>query len=288
MARSHTAADSPEQRLHLLTDLLTWEGRLSNQRLRSLFGISAVRASEWIRELRTRHSDWLIHDTRSRSYTATATLYRAGGVRADRQSRGESLARYLNLVGLPHAPEKSTSSLWAAFPDISVPDPSVFAKLNDAINSCRVVAATYRSMGNPEPHIRTLSPHSLVKVGRRWHVRAYSRENEGFRDYALGRIVSLTPREDSADCGAEDDIGWMTMVKVRLVAHSLLTPEQQEVIRFEYFNGTSARVDTCRGALVSYYLQDVRAALKPNEQRPPDYQLTVENLDEVMPWVFPS
>lgn len=288
MARSHTAADSPEQRLQLLSDLLTWECRLSNQRLRSLFGISAVRASEWIRELRTRHSDWLIHDTRSRSYTATATLYRAGGVRADCQSRGESLARYLNLVGLPHAPEKSTSGLWAAFPDISVPDPSVFAKLNDAINSRRVVAATYRSMGNPEPHIRTLSPHSLVKVGRRWHVRAYSRESEGFRDYALGRIVSLIPREDSADCGAEDDIGWMTMVKVRLVAHSLLTPEQQEVIRFEYFNGTSARVDTCRGALVSYYLQDVRAALKPNEQRPPDYQLAVENLDEVMPWVFPS
>jgi len=272
----------------LLTDLLTWEGRLSNQRLRSLFGISAVRASEWIRELRTRHSDWLIHDTRSRSYTATAVLYRTGGVRADRQSRGESLARYLNLVGLPHAPEKSTSGLWAAFPDISVPDPSVFAKLNDAINSSKVVTATYRSMGNPEPHIRTLSPHSLVKVGRRWHVRAYSRENKGFRDYALGRIVSLTPSEDSADCGAEDDIGWMTMVKVRLVAHSLLTPEQQEVIRFEYFNGTSARVDTCRGALVSYYLQDVRAALKPNEQRPPDYQLTVENVDDVMPWVFPS
>lgn len=288
MTRSHTAADSPEQRLHLLTDLLTWEGRLSNQRLRSLFGLSAVRASEWIRELRTRHPDWVSHDTRQRSYTATAALYRAGGVRADRQSRGESLARYLNLVGLPHAPEKSTSGLWAAFPDISIPDPSVFAKLNDAINSCRVVTATYRSMGNPEPHIRTLSPHSLVKVGRRWHVRAYSRENEGFRDYALGRIVSLTPREDSADCGAENDIGWMTMVKVRLVAHSLLTPEQQEVIRFEYFNGTSARVDTCRGALVSYYLQDVRAALKPSEQRPPDYQLTVENLDDVMPWVFPS
>lgn len=288
MARSHTAADSPEQRLHLLTDLLTWEGRLSNQRLRSLFGISAVRASEWIRELRTRHSDWLIHDTRSRSYTATAALYRAGGVRAERQSRGESLARYLNLVGLPHAPEKSTSGLWAAFPDISVPDPSVFAKLNDAINSRRVVAATYRSMGNPEPHIRTLSPHSLVKVGRRWHVRAYSRENEGFRDYALGRIVSLTLREDLADCGAEDDIGWMTMVKVRLIPHPELSLDQQDVIRFEYFGGTAARVDTCRGALVSYFIQDVRAALDPGKQRPPDYQLAVENIDDVNPWLFPS
>lgn len=288
MARSRTVADSPEQRLQLLADLLTWECRLSNQRLRSLFGISAVRASEWIRELRGQHSDWLIHDTRSRSYTATAAVYRVNRSHADRRARGESLARYLNLVGLPHAPDESTSGLWAAFPDISVPDPAVFASLNDAINRGCVVTVTYRSMGNPEPHIRTLSPHSLVKVGRRWHVRAYSRENEGFRDYALGRIVSLTPREDLADFGAEDDTGWMTIIKVRLVAHPLLTPEQQEVIRFEYFNGTSARVDTCRGSLVSYYLQDVRAALKPEEQRPPDYQLAVENIDDVQPWVFPS
>lgn len=288
MARSRTAADSPEQRLQLLTDLLTWEFRLSNQRLRALFGISAVRASEWIRELREQHPDWLNHDTRSRSYTATAVLYRGGRSHTDRQSRGESLARYLNLVGLPHAPDTSTSGLWAAFPDISLPDPAIFANLSDAINCSRVVAATYRSMGNPEPHIRTLSPHSLVKVGRRWHVRAYSRENEGFRDYALGRIVSLIPREEPADYGAEDDTGWMTMVKVRLLAHPLLSPEQQEVIRFEYLNGTAARVDTCRGALVPYFIQDVRAATSPDMQQPPDYQLAVENIEEIRKWIFPS
>jgi predicted DNA-binding transcriptional regulator YafY len=234
------------------------------------------------------HPDWLVHDTRSRSYTATAAVYRAVRGHASRRSRGESLARYLNLVGLPHAPEESRSGLWAAFPDISIPDPVVFASLNDAINNGRVVVVTYRSMRDPKPHTRTLSPHSLVKVGRRWHVRAYSRENKGFRDYALGRIVSLTHCEEPADCGADDDVEWMTMVTVRLVAHPLLTPEQQEVIRFEYFGGTSARVDTCRGALVSYFIQDVRAALSPDGQRPPDYQLAVENVDDVQPWVFPS
>lgn len=80
----------------------------------------------------------------------------------------------------------------------------------------------------------------------------------------------------------------MTQVPVRLIAHPLLSIEQQELIRFEYFNKTAARVDTCRGALVAYFIQDVRAALDPEAQRPPDYQLAIENINVVRPWVFPS
>lgn len=285
--QSHSAADSPDQRLQLLTDLLVWERRLSNHRLRALFGISLVRASEWLREFRTRYPEWVVHDTRSRSYMATAIVYRIGR-EADRRARSESLSRYLTLVGLPHAPDETISGLWSAFPNISIPDPEVFASLNDAINCRQVVAVEYRSMRNPKAHLRTLSPHSLVKVGRRWHVRAHCRETDDFRDYALGRIVSIAPCEGKSMLSAVDDTAWMTMVKVRLVPHPGLTPDQQDVIRFEYFNGTAARVDTCRGALVSYFIQDVRAALNSDAQRPPDYQLAVENVDEVTPWVFPS
>jgi len=80
----------------------------------------------------------------------------------------------------------------------------------------------------------------------------------------------------------------MTKVPVRLVAHPDLTPEQEALIRFEYFNNTAARVDTCRGALVSYFIQDVRAAIDPAKQRPPDFQLAVANIEEVRPWLFPS
>ncbi len=80
--------------------------------------------------------------------------------------------------------------------------------------------------------------------------------------------------------------GWW--LPVRLVAHPGLTPEQEELIRFEYFNGTSARVETCRGALVGYFIQDMRAALDPGKQRPPDYQLAVANDKEVSRWLFPG
>jgi hypothetical protein len=78
----------------------------------------------------------------------------------------------------------------------------------------------------------------------------------------------------------------MTMVPVRLIAHPGLSTEQQDLIRFEYFGNTAARIDTCRGALVPYFIQDVRAALDPQTERPPDFQLAVENIDEVRQWVF--
>jgi len=85
----------------------------------------------------------------------------------------------------------------------------------------------------------------------------------------------------------EDDAAWNAHVPVRLVAHPDLSREQEEVIRFEYFDNTSARVITCRGALVGYFIQDIRAAIDTVKQCPPDYQLAVSNTAEVKRWLFP-
>lgn len=283
--------DTPLQRQALLKNLLSWEGRLSNRRLRDLFGISSVRASEWIREFRDAHPEWLELDSKTKSFLPTATVYRTpqrGG--PQQESATDTLARYLHVVGLPHTPAGSPlgQALWAAFPDISPPDPRIFATLSEAIRRRRTVAVTYRSMREPLPHKRTLSPHSIVRAGRRWHVRAFCTESDGFRDYALRRIVDASILQAASVRSDADDEAWTTMVPVRLIAHPLLSHDQQDLIRFEYFNSTAARVDTCRGALVAYYIQDVRAALDPPVQRPPDYQLAVENIDMVKPWVFPT
>jgi predicted DNA-binding transcriptional regulator YafY len=143
-------------------------------------------------------------------------------------------------------------------------------------------------MREPTPHLRVIAPHSLIRAGRRWHLRAFSSTNQDFRDYALGRVEKVERLDSPAERTEKDDQAWMTKVPVRLVAHPDLTPEQEALIRFEYFNNTAARVDTCRGALVSYFIQDVRAAVDPAKQRPPDFQMAVANIEEVRPWLFPS
>lgn len=282
-------ADTTQQRLSTLKLLLLWEGVLNRSRLASLLGLGDIRASQLIQEFRGAYPRWLTWNSKSRSYHATHEAYAAAKRDEKTRGRAESLAKYLGLVGLPYVAgdAEATSPICAAFPDLSTPEPQVFATLSQAIRLNSVVEITYRSMKEPAPHQRIISPHHLVRAGRRWHVRAFCSAHQGFRDYALGRIVNTMALALPSERLENDDATWNAKVPVRLIAHPDLSREQEEVIRFEYFNNTSARVVTCRGALVGYFVQDVRAALDPETQRPPDYQLAVQNLAEVKSWVFP-
>lgn len=283
--------DIHEQRLALLASILLWEGRLNNARLRELFELSSVRASEWIREFREKHPSWTNWNSKTRSYHASLEAYR-GGSRADirKQSDAASLSQYLALVGVPHAISEASPgrTIWAAFPELSVPSPRIFALLSEAIRVRRTLQITYRSMREPTPHQRVISPHSLIRAGRRWHARAFCSTNQDFRDYALGRIENAKLLDSPSERLGHDDEAWTAKVRVRLIAHPDLTPDQESLIRFEYFNNTAARVDTCRGALIGYFIQDVRAATNTKTQQPPDYQLAVANIEEVRPWLFPG
>lgn len=278
---------NPQQRLPLLELLLIWEGRLNRSRVCEIFGVGQVRASQWIRELRDLHPDWMVWDSKSRSYYATTFSYKSYSGASQAQISG-SLSRYLSITGLPYASAEDGVDVvaWSATPSISAPPPKLFATLGQAIKQKRSVEIVYMSMREPAPHRRVVSPHSLVRAGRRWHVRAYSQHNQDFRDYALGRVLEVKPLAFDAERFKADDLAWNTNVCVRLIAHPGLSPEQAKVIQFEYFNGTSSRVETSRAALVPYFIQDVRAAMDTETQRVPDYQIAVENTQEVAPWVF--
>jgi len=96
----------------------------------------------------------------------------------------------------------------------------------------------------------------------------------------------VKPLARLADRTRFDDPDWNTKVKVRLVTHPELSPAQARVIQAEYFNGTSSRVETCRAALVPYFIQDIRAAMDTQTQHAPEYLIAVENAREVSKWLF--
>lgn len=279
-------------RLDALLVILRWEGRLNNARIRELFHLSSIRASEWIREFRELHPQWLEWDSKSKSYFPTSCFFReTKSTQPFRRDDSESLARYIVLVGLPDTGNHAHGDqvLWSAYPDFSTPQPQIFSTLLSATQTGKVVEILYRSMGHPEPHKRTLSPHSMIRVGRRWHTRAFSDDHNEYRDFTLGRIVSakILPNRN-AEHVRSGDVAWNTLVQVRIGAHPALTPNQASVIRSEYFNDTASLTQACRGALVSYFIQDVRAAINVVNQTPPDYQLVVENIDEIQSWLFPN
>ena len=273
-------------RLLPLQILLSWEGEVGRGRVMKLFDLSPVRASEWIRELRDLRPDWMVWDSVGRRYLATSAFQQASSRQAEAQAE-ETFASYLALTRIPsrHAHDEQGMHV---FTDFNVPAAVVFATLRRAIRDMTVVVLTYRSMKHPEAHERMIEPHNLVRAGRRWHVRGYCRQNQDFRDFALGRIVGVRLIDDAATHRQRDDAAWSTQVEVLLVPHPLLTPKQEEVVRFENFSNTSARRQTCRAALVAYLIQDLRAAADPEHQRPPDYQIAVANIKELRPWLFPT
>lgn len=285
--------DTQKQRRLLRLELIClWEGRLNNARLRELLDVSQVRASELIREFRDEHSLWTRWDSKTRSFHTTTEAYISAGNTDNVAKNAESLSLYLALVGLPYTAlathgGHSERGTCAAFPDLSAPKPRIFAALSEAVRTRKSVEITYRSMREPIPHSRIISPHNLVRAGRRWHARAFCSKNNDFRDYALGRIVDVSLLGRPAEKLEIDDKAWMTGVPVKLIAHPGLSPEQESLIRFEYFNNTASRVETCRGSLVNYFIQDIRAAIDVKTQRPPEYQIAVANAQEVMPWLFP-
>jgi hypothetical protein len=280
-----------DERSLLLAQLLVWEGALKRSRVMELYGLSPVRASQWMRDFREAFPGWTEWDSIGRRYVAADKAFREWGARSEgARPADQGFAQYLAQVALTgsYFSEDSTNPL-SAFPDFSTPSPAIFSRLRRAIEECKAVELTYRSFANPEPHQRVVEPHALVRAGRRWHVRAYCIANEDFRDYSLGRIaraVLLTGQ--SAKHGPTDDVAWSTPVEVVLTAHPALSRQQEEVVRFEYFKGTSARRQSCRAALVAYLIQDLRAATDPVAQKPPDFQLSVANIDALRAWLFPS
>lgn len=268
-------------RVKQLELLLRWEGQISNARLREIYGFTSVRASQWIKEFRDYQPSWTSWNSFNKNFVATFKFYQYKG-----DDDSTSLTKYLSLVGMSASSDNSDQQIVSAFSDITTPNPIFFSTLSNAARLGRDVEILYSSLKEPEPHIRIISPHSIVKAGPRWHVRAYSQQHQQFRDYTFGRISNVKILDENAKFGMKDDEDWMTEVKVRLIAHPDLSWEKQSVIRLEYFAKTAARVTICRGPLVNYFVKEVNAAVDVKKQVPPEYLLAVENIEELSKWLY--
>jgi len=260
--------------------ILLWEGRVSRGRLISEYGLSPVRASEWLRDFRESYADWVAWDRKLKADVATSVAYSEAERAASTLQPSPISAMLVPYVR--NTPGRHPSVSW----DFVQTSPRIFSRLNLAITDRLRVTFLYSSMHTPEPHERTLEPHSLLRAGRRWHVRGYCLHRQDFRDFVLGRMSKVKMLTESSLAGAASDAAWVTVLQVRIIAHPGLSLPQQLVVRNEFFNGAASRVENCRAALLNYMVQEIIAATDVDRQVPPDYQLAVENIEELRQWMF--
>lgn len=253
------------QRLKLLECTLLLNGWVRTQALTESFGISRAQASKDFAVYQSLAPDNLVYDRSGKRYQAGEAFRPA--LLSGRTSE------MLDLLAALPGEDRPVVALAAAGPAVEILRPmereldlDVFRAVSAAAsNGCRV-AVEYQSMRRPEPRRVTLSPHTLVYSGFRWHVRAFSHDHGEYRDFVLARMRGAELVPDAAGALRAEDRDWGEMVELVVGVHPELAPAQQAVIAADYGMRDGRTVYPVRRAMVPYFLRLMQ--IDPEREHP--------------------
>ena len=129
---------------------------------------------------------------------------------------------------------------------------------------------------------RQIAPHALVDNGKRWHVRAFDRENDRFSDFVINRIQfahALDENISSHEVAAADD-QWEQIVDLSLIPHPKIT--HQAAIEADYRMKRRRIEVSCRAAIAGYMLRrwGVDCSLD-SSLNPEEYHLALQNIENL-------
>lgn len=138
---------------------------------------------------------------------------------------------------------------------LNQPELAIVASLTEAIHKKKAVQIRYISLSSGET-VREIVPHTLVDSGLRWHVRAYDRTHQAFRDFVLTRIKQSSLMVDSIINSTEFsgmDKSWNIVIALELVPHPNL--RHKEAIAQDYAMIDSVKSIQVRAAMAGYLLR---------------------------------
>ncbi|MFA7555328.1 MAG: WYL domain-containing protein [Spongiibacteraceae bacterium] len=175
----HTRA----QRLYVVELLSYWEGQINSTTLREIFGLSRQQASADINR-------YIDQRPRNLSYNSSAKSYQATSIFSPAQITGD-VAEYLNWIQVGQLPQ-TQNPITVAHTALELParkvSPQVMRGLIAAIRKHQRVEVDYVSLTNPNSEGRVIAPHTFVKTGLRWHLRAWCEKSQQYRDFVLSRF----------------------------------------------------------------------------------------------------
>jgi hypothetical protein len=138
---------------------------------------------------------------------------------------------------------------------LSLPKMSALAPITRAINRGKAIRLGYTSIDSGRTE-RELVPLALVDIGIRWHVRAFDRRSQQFRDFVLTRMEAPVVLEDSPvkkEETVEHDVQWSRIIELELVPH----PEhpRPEIVLMDYEMPTGVLKVNVRAANAGYMLR---------------------------------
>ncbi|MFS1704383.1 WYL domain-containing protein [Aestuariibacter sp. GS-14] len=260
------------QRLAYIDFCLLFKGAIYRQDLINRFEVGLSAGSRDFNLYKDLAPDNLSYDSSGKRYYQTAQFKPLFEHDAQRTltKLANDISDGFDAIGDMHFPVEAPSSL-------NIPDIFIVAKLVQAILNNKAVSVIYTSLTSGS-NARELVPHSIVDNGLRWHVRAFDRKSNSFRDFVLTRIskVTIKATPDSQERG-DQDTEWHRMLPLQLVPHPK-NVSFPTAIEMDYGMENSQLLINVRAAMAGYLLRrwnvdcTERATLKGAE-----YQLWLQN-----------
>jgi len=158
------------------------------------------------------------------------------------------------------------------------PDLDVLASVTRAIHQECALAVDYYSISSGKSE-REIVPFALIDNGLRWHVRAFDRKSQEFRDFVITRIknpVVLKGQPVAAHEMSNQDIQWTRIVEIELVPH----PDQPrpEITEMDYAMDRGVLTMKLRAATAGYILRQWSVDCSPDHSlRGHEYRLWLKD-----------
>lgn len=266
-------AQAQRDRLALIELRVRFVGEIRRQDLVNRFGIQSAAATRDLALYRKLAPGNIEYDVKSKAYTLGSTF------RPIFNFRCEHVLSWLTQGFGDGEPAELTPSLVSERPSpLTPPNLDVLACVTRAIQQTCPLRIEYHSISNGRTQ-REIVPFALIDNGLRWHVRAFDRKSQEFRDFVITRIkrpVVLKGQPVAPHEMSDQDIQWTRIVELELVPH----PDQPrpEITEMDYgMQGGVLRMNL-RAATAGYILRKWSVDCSPDHSlRGHEYRLWLKD-----------
>jgi len=224
-------------------------GEIRRQDLLSRFGIQSAAASRDLALYKKLAPGNIDYDSKGKSYVLGPSFQPVFDFPPERvmswltQSFGDGEPMRLKAWVTSESPSRLTH-----------PNLDVLASVTRAIHLECPLGIEYHSISSGRTE-REIVPFALIDNGLRWHVRAFDRKSQEFRDFVITRIrrpavlkgQPVAPHETS-----DQDIQWTRIVELEFVPHPCLA--RPEIIKMDYGMTDGSIRMRVRAAVAGYML----------------------------------
>jgi len=244
-------------------------GEIRRQDLVSRFGIQSAAATRDLAVYKDLSSGNIDYDSKAKSYVLGDNFRPLFDFAPERvlswltQGFGDGEPMRLRTWVASEVPSRLTH-----------PDLDVLADVTRAIHQQCPLAVEYNSISSGRTE-REIVPFALIDNGLRWHVRAFDRKTQEFRDFVITRIKNprvLRSSPVTAHESNDQDIQWNRIVELELVPH----PDQPrpEITEMDYGMQDGVLGMNLRAAVAGYILRKWSVDCSPDHSlRGPEYRL---------------